>query len=83
MPYLWYGFLTFWFKFAMSFSVGSSFMGISPDSLAVNMNFWTGPLVLLAGLFLMHSFVKYLQVRNASHADEKASPVVSHGIVYF
>lgn len=77
MPHLWYGFLTFWYKFSMSFSLGNGFMGISPDSLAVNMNFWTGPLALLAGLFLMHSFVKYLAVRHGSDETDRPSTMIS------
>ncbi len=61
MPYLWYWFLTFWFKFAQSFPIWQWFFGISPDSLTVLMNFLSGPLVLLASWFLLHAFIEYLQ----------------------
>ncbi len=64
MPYLWYGFLTFWFKFAQSFPIWQWFFGISPDSLTVLMNFWSWPLVLIASWFLLHAFIEYLQDRK-------------------
>lgn len=80
LPAIWYAFLTFWYKLAMSFPIGSGFFGISPDSLAVNMNFWTGPLVLLAGIFMMHSFVKYIQHRGEEHTDNSTA---AHATIYF
>lgn len=62
-PYLWYGFLTFWFKLASSFFWGSGIFGISPDSFAVMMNFWSWPLVLIAFVFLLDAFVAFLHKR--------------------
>lgn len=69
MPYLWYGFLTFWFKFAQSFPFGDGVFWISADSLTIMMNFLSGPLVLFASWFLLHSFISYLQHKKESEAD--------------
>lgn len=73
MPYLWYGFLTFWFKFASSFFGASSVLGISPDGLTVSMNFWSWLLVLIAFVFLLDAFVKFLQERYWEKKAEDTS----------
>ncbi len=64
MPYLWYGFLAFWFKLAQSVPFWHQLFGISPDALTIIMNFWSGPLVLFASGFLLHSFIEYLQEKK-------------------
>jgi len=55
MPFLWHSFIAFWF------SIGSIFSGswLSPDTIAVSMNFLSGPLVLLFGLTLIHETIQY------------------------
>jgi hypothetical protein len=76
-PNLWFGFLTFWFKLWLSFP-GHNLFGISPDGLTVMMNFWSGPLVLLASVFLIHAFVRYLH-----DGEKKSQSLLEHGVVYF
>ena len=70
-PYLWYGFLTFWFKLASSFFGASGMFGISPDWLAVLMNFWSWPLVLLAFVFLLDAFITFLHHKRGEKNEEE------------
>lgn len=72
-PYLWYGFLTFWFKLASSFFWGSGMFGMSPDWIAVLMNFWSGPLVLIAFVFLLDAFISFLNSKNTDGKKEEGS----------
>ncbi len=55
MPFLRHSFIAFWF------SIGSIFGGwwLSPDTIAVSMNFLSGPLVLLFGLALINEIIQY------------------------
>ncbi len=49
-PYFWYGYITYWFS--MFEPLRGSFW-ISPDTIAIVMNFLSGPFVLLVGLGLL------------------------------
>lgn len=55
MPYLWYSFISFWF------SIWSIFWGnwLSPDTLAVAMNFLSWPLCLIFGLLLIKEVLDF------------------------
>lgn len=55
MPFLRHSFISFWF------SIGSIFGGawMSPDTIAVSMNFLSGPLVLFFGLALINESIQY------------------------
>jgi hypothetical protein len=55
MPFLRHSFIAFWF------SIGSIFSGnrMSPDTVAVSMNFLSGPLVLLFGLALINEVIEF------------------------
>ena len=55
MPFLRHSFISFWF------SIGSVFTGgrMSPDTVAVSMNFLSGPLVLLFGLALINEVIEF------------------------
>ena len=55
MPYLWYSFISFWF------SIGSIFSGswLSPDTIAVAMNFLSWPLCLIFGLLLVKEVLDF------------------------
>jgi hypothetical protein len=64
LPYLWNGFLAFWFKLASSFPTSAWLFGIAPDTLTVIMNFWSWPLILLASWFLLHAFLEFLQSKH-------------------
>ncbi|HRX64250.1 MAG TPA: hypothetical protein P5060_04050 [Candidatus Absconditabacterales bacterium] len=56
MPFLRHSFIAFWF------SIGSIFGGgwLSADTIAVSMNFLSGPLVLLFGLVLINEVITYI-----------------------
>lgn len=47
---LWYSFIAYWFSLFQPFE---SFFGLSPDTYAIMMNFWSGLFVLLFGVGLM------------------------------
>lgn len=55
MPYLWYAFISFWFW------IWSIFSGnwLSPDTIAVAMNFLSGPLCLIFGILLIKEVLDY------------------------
>lgn len=55
MPFLRHSFIAFWF------SLWSVFNGswLSPDTIAVSMNFLSGPLVLFFGLALIHEAIEF------------------------
>ena len=55
MPYLWYSFISFWF------SIGSVFSGnwLSPDTIAVAMNFLSWPLCLILWLLLIREVLDF------------------------
>lgn len=55
MPYLWSAFISFWF------SIGSIFSGnwLSPDTIAVAMNFLSWPLCLMFGLLLIKEVLDF------------------------
>ena len=55
MPYLWHTFISFWF------SIGSVFSGnwLSPDTIAVAMNFLSWPLCLIFGLLLVKEVLDF------------------------
>ena len=55
MPYLWYSFISFWF------SIGSIFWGnwLSPDTIAVAMNFLSWPLCLIFWLALIKEVLDF------------------------
>ena len=55
MPFLRHSFIAFWF------SIGSIFWWnwLSPDTIAVSMNFLSGPLVLFFGLALINESIQY------------------------
>lgn len=73
VPFLWYGFLTFWFKFAQTMPWNSWLFGISPDSLTVLMNFWSGPFIFIASGFTIHAVLKMLTASNQeSQLDSNA-----------
>ena len=75
IPYLWYGFLTFWYKFAHMMP-GPGLFGISPDSLTIIMNFWSGPLVLLGSAFTLSAFMQFIS------SDDKHNPkAITFGIL--
>ncbi len=67
MPYLWYSFISFWF------SIGSIFSGnwLSPDTIAVAMNFLSWPLCLIFGLLLIKEVLDYF----VSKKDEQNETV--------
>jgi hypothetical protein len=54
VPHLWYVFIAYRFSLFQPFG---AFFGISPDSYAIMMNFWSGFFVLLFGLGLVTEFV--------------------------
>ncbi|HRU50281.1 MAG TPA: hypothetical protein P5155_02135 [Candidatus Absconditabacterales bacterium] len=55
MPFLRHSFIAFWF------SIGKIFTGswLSPDTVAVSMNFLSGPFVLFFGLALINEAIEY------------------------
>ncbi|MCK9467403.1 MAG: hypothetical protein M0P94_03680 [Candidatus Absconditabacterales bacterium] len=55
IPFLRHSFIAFWF------SIGKVFSGswLSPDTIAVSMNFLSGPLVLFFGLALINEAIEY------------------------
>jgi len=55
MPYLRHSFIAFWFSLWRLF--GGSWL--SPDTIAVSMNFLSGPLVLFFGLALINESIQY------------------------
>lgn len=69
MPYLWYSFISFWF------SIGSVFSGwwLSPDTIAVAMNFLSWPLCLIFGLLLIKEVLDFF----ISKKDNKESDIKS------
>ncbi len=56
-PQIWFGYLTFWFKFMYIFGQNT---WISADNLAVIMNFISGVLVLVFGLILVKEIVSFI-----------------------
>lgn len=76
MPNIRYWFLTFWYKIAATF--WSWLLGISPDWLAVVMNFFSGPLSLLAFWFLLHTFLQFLQDH---HKEKKCDKPISSNFI--
>lgn len=56
-PHLWYIYITFWFSLVQPFG---SLFGISADTVAIHMNFWSGIFVLLFGLGLISEVIWYL-----------------------
>lgn len=72
VPYLWYWFLTFWFKFASALPWTSWLFGISPDTLTIIMNFWSWPFVLLSSGFTLHAILTFISWSSAEKKDQKA-----------
>jgi len=70
---LWYGFIAYWFSLFTPFT---NFLGLSADSIAVEMNFWSGFLVLIFGLGLVAEVIGYLQ------GEEKDHPKPIHGFIF-
>ena len=66
MPYLWYSFISFWF------SIGSIFWGkwLSPETIAVSMNFLSWPLCLIFGLLLIKEILDFF-VSKKDDENEK------------
>ncbi len=67
MPYLWYSFISFWF------SIGSIFSGnwLSPDTIAVSMNFLSWPLCLIFGLLLIKEVLDFFVAKKDENEDAK------------
>jgi hypothetical protein len=57
-PYLWLGYITFWFSLFTPFYDN---IWISPDTWAVEMNFLSGILVLIFGLALIWEVLKIIE----------------------
>lgn len=55
-PQLWYTYIAYFFSLFVPFK---SILGMSPDTLAIQMNFWSGVFVLLFGLWLISSVLSY------------------------
>ncbi|MEF2175877.1 MAG: hypothetical protein V3575_05370 [Candidatus Absconditabacteria bacterium] len=53
-PYLWYGYISFFFSLLLPFE---NHLWVSPDTIAVTMNFLSGIFVLLFGLALIKEFI--------------------------
>ncbi len=68
-----YGYITYWFSLFTPFT---NFLGISADTIAIEMNFWSGFLVLIFGLGLIGEVVGYLQGENKEH------PKPIHGFIF-
>lgn len=66
MPYLWYAFISFWF------SIGSVFSWdrLSPDTIAVAMNFLSWPLCLIFGLLLVKEVLGFFVSKKDSENDD-------------
>lgn len=65
MPYLRYSFIAFWF------SIGSVFSGnwLSPDTVAVAMNFLSWPLCLIFGLLLINEVLDFFVNKNDENEE--------------
>jgi len=73
MPYLWYMFITFWFSIGSVFSWGR----LSPDTIAVAMNYLTGPLCLIFGLGLINEVLNYFaEKKNISQTAKDTSLIL-------
>ncbi|USN54726.1 MAG: hypothetical protein H6765_09645 [Candidatus Peribacteria bacterium] len=59
-PQFWYMYIAFWFSL---FVKTNGIMGISADTIAIQMNFWSGIFVLIFGLGLISEVVTYLATR--------------------
>lgn len=66
MPYLWYSFISFWF------SIGSVFSGwwLSPDTIAVAMNFLAWPLCLIFGLLLIKEVLDFFITKKDDETSD-------------
>lgn len=65
-PQIWYGYLTFWFKFMYIFGTNT---WISADNLAVIMNFLSGIFVLVFGLILVKEVIRFIHGNSTDKAD--------------
>lgn len=70
MPYLWHAFITF--AFVLRKAVGLSYF--SADTFAVNMNFWSGILVLLFGLASIAEALKFFGQNLESKEEKRQIP---------
>ena len=61
IPHLWYGFIAYWFSLFLP--LGSVLM-ISPDTFAIQMNFWSGLLVLFFGLGVTSEVLAFIRERS-------------------
>ena len=66
MPYLRYAFIAFWF------SIGSIFSGgwLSPDTIAVAMNFLSWPLCLIFGLILIKEILNFFVKKENDNNED-------------
>ena len=66
MPQLWYGYLTFRFKFMFIFGTDT---WISADNLTVIMNFISGVFVLAFGLILVKEVIRFIHGDHEKNAN--------------
>ncbi len=62
-----YAFIAYWFSLFTPFT---NFMGLSADSIAIEMNFWSGFLVLIFWLGLVAEILQYLQGENKDRPSQ-------------
>lgn len=67
-PQLWYSFIAYWFSLFQPFH-GVLWLGLSPDTYAIMMNFWSSFFVLVFGIWLVIEVVWLI-----AHSTEEESP---------
>lgn len=60
-PQVWYSFIAYWFSL---FSPFTSFLGLSADTYAIEMNFWSGVFVLIFGWAAISEVIAYVTAFN-------------------
>ncbi|PID34907.1 MAG: hypothetical protein CR971_00745 [candidate division SR1 bacterium] len=72
LPYLWHSFIAFFFVLIKP--IASRFW-ISPDTVAVNMNFLSGIFVLLFGLGVITTINSFFSAKNSEDAEKTAQDI--------
>ena len=78
MPYLWHGLIASAFSFWKPISVLTS---LSADSFAINMNFWSGILVLIFWIALIIEVLKFFNKKDQKTEFSQNSFFVARGLL--
>ena len=78
MPYLWHGLIASAFSFWKPISVLTS---LSADSFAINMNFWSGILVLIFWIALIIEVLKFFNKKDQKAEFSQNSFFVARGLL--